>query len=81
VVVEGASRKTQLMDSRAAPKCGRAMSAFRQRQFDLIAMGSPTPRGISLDDIARKYAVAPEMARFRVNTTGAARQINRARAY
>ena len=37
-------------------------------------------RGMGFDDIARKYEVTPEMARFRVNTTGAARQIDRARA-
>jgi len=37
-------------------------------------------RGMDFDDIARKYEVTPEMARFRVNTTGAARQVHRARA-
>jgi Zn-dependent peptidase ImmA (M78 family) len=37
-------------------------------------------RGMGVDDIARKYAVTPEMARFRLNTTGVAYQIDRARA-
>jgi Zn-dependent peptidase ImmA (M78 family) len=35
--------------------------------------------GMGVDDIAHKYAVTPEMARFRLNTTGVARQIERAR--
>jgi Zn-dependent peptidase ImmA (M78 family) len=37
-------------------------------------------RGMAIDDVAREYAVTPEMARFRLNTTGVARQIDRARA-
>lgn len=37
-------------------------------------------RGMGVEDIASKYAVTPEMARFRLNTTGVARQIDRARA-
>jgi Zn-dependent peptidase ImmA (M78 family) len=37
-------------------------------------------RGMGVEDIAGKYAVTPEMARFRVNTTGAVHQLNRARA-
>jgi Zn-dependent peptidase ImmA (M78 family) len=37
-------------------------------------------RDMGVDDIARKYAVTPEMARFRLNTTAVARQIDRARA-
>jgi Zn-dependent peptidase ImmA (M78 family) len=36
-------------------------------------------RGMGVDDIARVYAVTPEMARFRVTTTGVARQIGRGR--
>jgi len=39
-----------------------------------------TARGMSIDDIAREYVVTVDMARFRVNTTGVARQISRARA-
>ena len=38
-------------------------------------------RGMGADDIAREYAVTPEMVRIRVNMTGAARQIDRARAH
>jgi Zn-dependent peptidase ImmA (M78 family) len=34
-------------------------------------------RGMGVDEIARKYAVTPEMARFRINTTGVLRQIER----
>jgi hypothetical protein len=34
---------------------------------------------MGVDDIARVYAVTPEMARFRVTTTGVARQIGRGR--
>jgi Zn-dependent peptidase ImmA (M78 family) len=36
--------------------------------------------GMGLNEIARAYAVTPEMARFRLNTTGVAQQISRARA-
>jgi len=39
-----------------------------------------TAAGMSIDDIAREHAVTIEMARFRVNKTGVARQLNRARA-
>jgi Zn-dependent peptidase ImmA (M78 family) len=35
--------------------------------------------GMGVDDIARRYAVTPEMARFRLNTTAVARQIERGR--
>ena len=41
---------------------------------------SAITRGMGFEDIARQYEVTPEMARFRVNTTGVARQIDRARA-
>jgi Zn-dependent peptidase ImmA (M78 family) len=37
-------------------------------------------RGMGMDDISREYGVTPEMARFRLNTTGVTRQIDRARA-
>ena len=37
-------------------------------------------QGMGVDDIAGKYGVTPEMARFRLNTTGVARQIDRARS-
>lgn len=37
-------------------------------------------RGLGMADIAHEYTVTPEMARFRLNTTGVARQIDRARA-
>jgi hypothetical protein len=35
---------------------------------------------MGVDEISRVYAVTPEMARFRLNTTGVAQQISRARA-
>jgi Zn-dependent peptidase ImmA (M78 family) len=37
-------------------------------------------RGLGVDEISRKYAVTPEMARFRLNTTGVGQQVSRARA-
>jgi len=46
------------------------------RKLLLRAVGG----GMGVDDISRMYRVTPEMARFRLNTTGVARQIDRARA-
>jgi len=37
-------------------------------------------RGLGVDEIARTYSVTPEMARFRLNTTGVVRQIERSQA-
>ena len=37
-------------------------------------------RRMSIEDIARRYGVTEDMARFRVNTTGAARQIDSRRS-
>jgi Zn-dependent peptidase ImmA (M78 family) len=37
-------------------------------------------KGMDYEGVARKYGVTAEMARFRYNTTGVARQIDRARA-
>jgi len=37
-------------------------------------------KGLGIDEVARKFDVTVEMARFRFNTTGVTRQINRARA-
>jgi Zn-dependent peptidase ImmA (M78 family) len=34
-------------------------------------------RGMGVDDVARTYSVTPEMARFRINTTGVIRQLER----
>lgn len=36
-------------------------------------------RGLGVEDIAREYGVTLEMARFRYNTTGVAKQVERAR--
>jgi Zn-dependent peptidase ImmA (M78 family) len=37
-------------------------------------------RGMGVDDIASEYGVTLEMARFRLNTTGVTRQVDRARS-
>jgi hypothetical protein len=37
-------------------------------------------RGMGPDEVAADYGVTIEMARFRLNTTGVARQVERARA-
>ncbi len=37
-------------------------------------------RGMSAEDVAAEYGVTLEMARFRLNTTGVARQVERARS-
>ena len=37
-------------------------------------------RGMGVNDVADKFGVTPEMARFRLNTTGVTRQIGHARA-
>jgi Zn-dependent peptidase ImmA (M78 family) len=39
-----------------------------------------TARGMELDEIARTYGITRDMVRFRINTTGVLRQVERARA-
>jgi Zn-dependent peptidase ImmA (M78 family) len=37
-------------------------------------------QGMDIEDVAQKFNVTPEMARFRINTTGVLRRLERARA-